>query len=412
MSRVFAAAGASDEDDYFDDDFCEKDDDEEDEDGEKDGEKANEGTGDGEAWQAGEAGGLDAPPSSSFPLAQSSFLSQPQWLNENDEDKDDWDYKRANSLKIPTSQLDLAMLSEGLDAHSHESLDGRSMLGQVDASAANNRYYKLVADLSPNVVLQKFAASAAPNVQAAVKSTIVSILGSLPNYVLDTSLITTNTKLANLMFQMEVTGYMLKNAEYRMSLTRSLKGLPRLPPAAAVTVRAAKQSTGGNDNVVNQSEATVAAEKAVPQPQSEKTSEQQLVLPSDTTELTKLNMDGVVRVTGADGTQVEIEAKDLTAALVSEVSALRKELTSVRGEREGDLRGNLLTYVQALPERELAKLTTDMSDDVMEVELHHFGPSSLLPLSFFIFLSLVLSRKSLRRDHSKPDHCYCASAQI
>ena len=35
------------------------------------------------------------------------------------------------------------------------------------------------------------------------------------------------SKLANLIYQMQFTGYMLKNAEYRMSLTRTLKGMPK-----------------------------------------------------------------------------------------------------------------------------------------------------------------------------------------
>jgi len=38
----------------------------------------------------------------------------------------------------------------------------------------------------------------------------------------------------------------------------------------------------------------------------------------------------------------------------------------VRDSRETELRSNLLTYIQALPEKELTKLTADMSDDVLE----------------------------------------------
>jgi hypothetical protein len=83
-------------------------------------------------------------------------------------------------------------------------------------------------------MLQKFAETAPRNVQEATKTTIVNILGSLPNYALDTALLTTSSKLANLLYQMQITGYMFKNAEYRMSLTRSLKGYPKLPPAASI----------------------------------------------------------------------------------------------------------------------------------------------------------------------------------
>lgn len=78
-------------------------------------------------------------------------------------------------------------------------------------------------------MIAKFAQTAPKQVQEAAKSTIMTLFGSMPSYVLDAALITTNTKLANLLFQMQITGYMFKNAEYRMSLTRSLKGLPRVP---------------------------------------------------------------------------------------------------------------------------------------------------------------------------------------
>ena len=47
------------------------------------------------------------------------------------------------------------------------------------------KYFQIVEQLAPNEMLQKFATSAPNNVQAAAKSTILSILGSLPNYALD-----------------------------------------------------------------------------------------------------------------------------------------------------------------------------------------------------------------------------------
>ena len=52
---------------------------------------------------------------------------------------------------------------------------------------------------------------------------------------------------------------------------------------------------------------------------------------------------------------------EVTTALSKEVEELRAELLSIRKEREGELRSNMLTYIQALPEKDLAKLTSDMS---------------------------------------------------
>lgn len=91
-------------------------------------------------------------------------------------------------------------------------------------SASAARYFNIVEKISPNDMIQKFAATAPANVQAACKSTVVNILGSLPNYALDAALITSSTKLSNLLHQMQITGYMFKNAEYQMSFIRSLKG--------------------------------------------------------------------------------------------------------------------------------------------------------------------------------------------
>ena len=38
----------------------------------------------------------------------------------------------------------------------------------------------------------------------------------------------------------------------------------------------------------------------------------------------------------------------------------------LRQEKQEELRGNILTYIQALPEKDLASLTSDMSDEAME----------------------------------------------
>jgi hypothetical protein len=191
------------------------------------------------------------------------------------------------------------------------------------------KYFQIVEKLAPNEMLQKFATSAPQNVQAAAKSTVLSILGSLPNYALDAAVITTSSKLANLLYQMQMTGYMFKNAEYRMSLARSLKGLPRLPAPAAVSQ--------GN---VTFNPASQAGEV--------------------------VGLSGQVNVRTLAGDVVSVDVNELTGALSKEVADLRAELSLIRDEREAELRSNLLTYIQALPERELSKLTSDMSPEIVD----------------------------------------------
>ncbi len=187
------------------------------------------------------------------------------------------------------------------------------------------KYFNIVDKLTPNDMIAKFATTAPKNVQEAAKSTVMTILGSLPNYALDAALITTSTKLANLLYQMQMTGYMFKNAEYRMTLTRSLKGLPRLPAPA---------SLNKGNITVNQ--------------------------------LDNIYSDANIQLRGSNGEQVSVALSELTGALSREVQDLRQELALIRGEREAELRSNLLTYIQALPDNELSKLTSDMSQDIVD----------------------------------------------
>jgi len=125
---------------------------------------------------------------------------------------EEWEQERAKSSGIiPTN----GNVNDGGDAGQRER--------DANLSPGALRYFKLMDGSPPNELLLKFARTAPPSVQEAARSTVVNLLGSLPNYALDASLITTNTKLASLLYQMQITGYMFKNAEYRYSMTRALK---------------------------------------------------------------------------------------------------------------------------------------------------------------------------------------------
>lgn len=67
-------------------------------------------------------------------------------------------------------------------------------------------------------------------VQEAVRTTVLGLLGSLPRHAFETTAIATGDALANLMFQLQMTGYMFKNAEYRLSLQSSMRASAALPP--------------------------------------------------------------------------------------------------------------------------------------------------------------------------------------
>lgn len=76
---------------------------------------------------------------------------------------------------------------------------------------ASNPYMAVVSQISPSDLISKFTSSAHPRVQNAVRSTILSLIGGLPKMAFDTTTITTGKRLASLMFQLQMTGYMFKN---------------------------------------------------------------------------------------------------------------------------------------------------------------------------------------------------------
>jgi Protein of unknown function (DUF760) len=82
--------------------------------------------------------------------------------------------------------------------------------GLTQEILARNPYMAVVSKLSPSELISKFTASAHPRVQNAVRSTILGLIGGLPKMAFDTTTITTGQKLASLMFQLQMTGYMFK----------------------------------------------------------------------------------------------------------------------------------------------------------------------------------------------------------
>jgi hypothetical protein len=119
-------------------------------------------------------------------------------------------------------------------------------------------------------------------------------------------------------------------------------GLPKLPPPASL-------STNDQSSPI-----------PIILDQAQLSGTVRLTLPSSTSSTTT-NTNG-----GSSTTTIEVSVDALTTALTNEIRALRSELLSLRTQRESELKTNLLTYIQALPEKELERLTTNMSEDIIQ----------------------------------------------
>ena len=75
----------------------------------------------------------------------------------------------------------------------------------------------------PQVLMREFFRTGDPMVVQAMQDAVAALLGNLPPYEFDAQMTTTGDKLAALMLQLQMTGYLLRNAEYVMKLRQILQ---------------------------------------------------------------------------------------------------------------------------------------------------------------------------------------------
>lgn len=220
----------------------------------------------------------------------------------------------------------------------------------------NNPYMKVVSTLTPSDLISKFTTTAHPRVQNAVRSTILGLIGSLPKMAFDTTTITTGQRLASLMFQLQMTGYLFKNAEYRLSLSQSLgSAAPVLGPSGAI---AALPSLGGDDDDdedgVDPLKGKVKGKLKIRYDREDSKGKDGASDKSDSDESS-----------AESPVEMEVDAAAYMSELRTEVSKLRDELTVRRKEKEEAINKDLLLYIRTLPEQQLRSLTNTISQDVL-----------------------------------------------
>jgi len=228
--------------------------------------------------------------------------------------------------------------------------------GPPPEALANNPYMQVVSKLSPSELISKFTATANPRVQDAVRNTILGLIGSLPKMAFDTTTITTGQRLASLMFQLQMTGYMFKSADYRLSLSQSLGmdfdsspsrllassenyyggGSPKMPVDGKIKGKL-KLSYGAINGTANK----------------------------DPMYQRKLQPNSSATSTSNSTIEMEVDAAAYMSELRSEVKQLRDELQRTQQYKDDAIRKDLLLYIRTLPEKELRSLTSTMSQDVL-----------------------------------------------
>jgi hypothetical protein len=181
-------------------------------------------------------------------------------------------------------------------------------------SNLDNPYVDVAFAESPQDMLAQFATEAPPRVLAATLNTIMALLGTVgaTTAVESVSIITTE-RCAHLIFQMQLTGYLFKNAEYRLSLSESLRDiqLPSSEPPQVVP------KIGG-----------------------------------------KITVD-------IGGEKVKVDAEAYMTDLRNDLQALRGELAKIQKKKSEVAEKDLLAYIASMPDMDVDKVQKTMSPEVL-----------------------------------------------
>ncbi|GJD11183.1 hypothetical protein Gasu2_53260 [Galdieria sulphuraria] len=193
---------------------------------------------------------------------------------------------------------------------STENLDISSALTAYDKEK-QNELLEFIQQVPPSELVARFMRKTPKDVQNAIKLNLVQLLGSLPPGLFQTSIRTVGMQLMQLMESCLMTGYMLRNAQYRYSLTKSLE-----------TVDDKRHLLEGQ----------------------------------------KPSVQGKVTFQNVDGSTTEMDASEYVQELRSQVILLEKELTKYKNASGSQL----LSYIRTMEQDQLESLTRDMGDEVID----------------------------------------------
>lgn len=178
----------------------------------------------------------------------------------------------------------------------------------------------------------------------------------------ETKTIATGERLASLMFQLQMTGYMFKNAEYRLSLSQSLGSRDRMLPGDVMgDMQAVKEGKGKLKGKIKVQYGGVAGGGST---SSSASDNDEASSSNETVEEDKPKDESMFSST--PGMEVEVDAQAYMSELRGEVSKLREELDATKQAKEEEIRKDLLMYIRTLPQQELQQLTGTMSPEVLE----------------------------------------------
>jgi hypothetical protein len=167
------------------------------------------------------------------------------------------------------------------------------------------------------------------------------------------------------MFQLQMTGYMFKNAEYRLSMSQSL-GMSDAMSSNFLLSGVEEEFLDKEDDPLVSGK--IRGKLKIRYGKKDK---KKNIDPAATTGTAEdappgtVDNDSSTDENKEDGMEIEVDAAAYMSELRDEVSRLRDELTETKESKDEALQKDLLLYIRTLPAQELKSLTNTMSQDVL-----------------------------------------------
>lgn len=165
-------------------------------------------------------------------IFSTSYLEELQPSDDDDDDEEEEEedqldpYRQAASSEFLDDSSSSVVASEvGVTSLDWGGALGklRQRVGDVESGVAqdpSHALFRLMSSESPNQAIGSFVQSANPQVVQAMSGAISSLLGGLSNPVMGAEMLVkaSTEKIGSLCFQLQMTGYMFRNAEYVIAL--------------------------------------------------------------------------------------------------------------------------------------------------------------------------------------------------
>ncbi|SOV12093.1 conserved Plasmodium protein, unknown function [Plasmodium gaboni] len=256
---------------------------------------------------------------------------------------------------------------------------------------SNNKYFDKICSISPNELINRFFENTSERVKDAVKNIIFNIIGNIQKYTIETSILITYEKIYNFLLQIILTGYMIKNADYRLSLNESLydqnnilnkKDYDEQPDKQQdekkqqINVNKEKQQyheyqeedlfnlkksfhTLFSDNNINNNMSEEQLNKG------DILNSKHIIDPDNNNIDKKDNIDNLQRNEESNDNYPIINTKNYILFLRQKINSLEKQLNMLK-ESKTFLNDDLLSYIKSLTEIQLRSLTDNIGPLVLD----------------------------------------------